>query len=140
MCCTQLAGNAGHKKSPKIPRLRTITQLCRGISSQLRHVSTIGKKLVKQQSTCPHNMVNYSPQAAEIDWWVWGTPSIFQWVLCLGFNTAEIVLNGSQPNFARCLAISWAATLYIHFRRRLLQTNRILPGAKFTLYPSLAFS
>jgi len=24
-------------------------------------------------------------------------------------------LNGSQANFARCLAISWAGTLYIHF-------------------------
>jgi len=29
--------------------LGTIAQLCRAISSQLRHVSTIGKKLVKQQ-------------------------------------------------------------------------------------------
>ena len=29
--------------------LCTIAQLCRAISSQLRHVSTIGKKLVKQQ-------------------------------------------------------------------------------------------
>jgi len=27
----------------------TITQLCRAIYSELRHVSTIGKKLVKQQ-------------------------------------------------------------------------------------------
>jgi len=36
----------------------TIAQLCRAASSQLRHVSTIGKKLVKQQyllhmSSCP---------------------------------------------------------------------------------------
>jgi len=30
-------------------RLGTIAQLGRAISSQLRHVSTIGKKLVKQQ-------------------------------------------------------------------------------------------
>jgi len=29
--------------------LGTIPQLCQAISSQLRHVSTIGKKLVKQQ-------------------------------------------------------------------------------------------
>jgi len=36
------------KKNPKIHHLRTITKLCRVISSQLRHVSTI-KKLVKQQ-------------------------------------------------------------------------------------------
>jgi len=37
------------------------------------------------------------------------------------------------------LAISWAATLYIHFRG-LLSPDGILPGAKFTLRPSLAFS
>jgi len=48
-CCTRLAGDAGRKKSPKIRHLRTITQFCRTISSQLRRVSTIGKKLVKQQ-------------------------------------------------------------------------------------------
>jgi len=49
MCCTQLAGKAGPKKSPKICHLGTITQLCQAISSQLRHVSTIGKKVVKEQ-------------------------------------------------------------------------------------------
>jgi len=43
-CCTWLAGNAGRKKSPKSRHLRTIVQLCRAISSQLRHVSTIRKK------------------------------------------------------------------------------------------------
>ena len=37
------------KKSQKIRRLGTIAQLCRAISSQLRHVSKIGKELVKQQ-------------------------------------------------------------------------------------------
>jgi len=25
-------------------------------------------------------------------------------------------LNGGQPNFVRCLAFSWAATLYMHFQ------------------------
>jgi len=40
----RLAGIAGPKKSPKIRHLGTIAQLCRGISSQLRHISTIGKK------------------------------------------------------------------------------------------------
>jgi len=49
MCCTQLAENTVCKNSPKIRHLRTIGQLCRAISSQLRHVSTIGKELVKQQ-------------------------------------------------------------------------------------------
>jgi len=37
------------KKSPKNRHLGAIPQLCWAISSQLKHVSTIGKKLVKQQ-------------------------------------------------------------------------------------------
>jgi len=52
MCCTacaRLAQNAGRKKSQKCRHLGTIPQLCRTISSQLRRVWTIGKKLVKQQ-------------------------------------------------------------------------------------------
>ena len=48
-CYARLAGNTGRKKVGKNPHLGTIAQLCRAISSQLRHVSTIGKKLVKQQ-------------------------------------------------------------------------------------------
>jgi len=45
MCCTRLAGNTGRKNS----HFGTVAQLCRAISSELRHVSTIGKKLVRQQ-------------------------------------------------------------------------------------------
>jgi len=69
-----------------------------------------------------------------------GHPSYFQRLLRLGFVTAATSLNESQPNFARCLAVSWAGRLFIHFRGLLLR-NRILPGAKFTLCPlSLALS
>jgi len=49
MCCTQLAANAGPKKVAINRHLGTIPQLCLATSSQLRHVSIIGKKLVKQQ-------------------------------------------------------------------------------------------
>ena len=49
MCCMRLAGNAERKKSPKFRHLRTIAQLCRAISSQLRHILAIGKTFVKQQ-------------------------------------------------------------------------------------------
>jgi len=49
MCWTRFAGKSGRKKSPKIRHLRTIAQLCGAISLQPRHISTIGKKLVKQQ-------------------------------------------------------------------------------------------
>jgi len=66
-------------------------------------------------------------------------PSKFQQVSRLGFITAATLVNGSQPNFARCLAVSWSGTLYIHFPQ-LLPCNGILPVVKFTLRPSLALS
>jgi len=44
-----------------------------------------------------------------------GHPSKFQPVSHYGFVTAPTSLNGGQPNFARCLAVSWAGTLYITF-------------------------
>ena len=67
-CCTRLAENTGRKKVAKNRHLGTIAQLCRAISSQLRHVSTIGKNLLSSNmsSTCPHNMVNFGLLAAEI--------------------------------------------------------------------------
>jgi len=78
MCCTRLAANAGRKKSSKICHLGTTAQLCRAISLQLRHISTIGKMLSSNiSSTCPHNMVNFGPLAAEIGPVVWGTPANF---------------------------------------------------------------
>jgi len=49
MCRRRLAGNAGPKKSPKIRHLGTVAQIYRATSSQSRHVSTIGKRLLKQQ-------------------------------------------------------------------------------------------
>jgi len=67
-------------------------------------------------STCPHNMVNFGPLTSEICWRVWGTPANFSGFCVLAsLITAPTSLNGSQPNFVRCLTISWAGTLYIHF-------------------------
>jgi len=80
------------KKSPEIRHLATITQLCRTISLQLRHVLTVRKKLVKQQClpTCPHNMVNFGPLTAEVCWRVWGTPANFN-----GFRVLAALLHGT---------------------------------------------
>jgi len=55
------AGNAGRKNKAKNRHLRTIAQLSSAESSQLRHVSTIGKKLVKQQY-----LLHMSPQYGEL--------------------------------------------------------------------------
>ena len=69
-----------------------IPQLCRAISSQRRHVSTIGKRLLSSNisSTCSHNMVNFGPLAAEIVSLVWGTPGNFN-----GFRVLAALLHGT---------------------------------------------
>jgi len=59
---------AGPKKhDAKYRHLRTIAQHCMAISSQIRHVSTIGKKLLNSNisSIRARNMVNFGPLAAE---------------------------------------------------------------------------
>jgi len=71
----------------------TIAQLRRAISSQLRHVSTIGKKLVKQQYLLQmslYNIVNFGPVVAEILSLVWGTPANFN-----GFRVLAALLHGT---------------------------------------------
>ena len=44
-----------------------------------------------------------------------GHPCKFQRVSLRGSVTASKLLNGGQQNFAVCLAVSWAGTLYMHF-------------------------
>jgi len=75
-------------------------QLCWAISSQLRHISTIGKNLLNNNisPTSPHNMVNFGPLTAEMRLGVWGTPTNFN-----GFRVLAVLLHGAlwrQPNFA----------------------------------------
>jgi len=97
MCCTRLAGsgNTGRKNR----HFGTIAQFCRGISSELRHVSKMGKKLLNSNtsSTCPDNMVNFgllTDLLASL-----GHPYKFQRVSRLGSVTARHN-SGRQPNFA----------------------------------------
>jgi len=94
MCCKRLTENTGRKKVAKNRHLGTIAQLCRAISSQLRHVSTIGKNLlsINMSFTCPHNMVNFGPLTAEIGSIIWGTPAPanFNW-----FHVVAALLHGT---------------------------------------------
>jgi len=92
MCCTRLAGNTGRKNDAKNRHLGTIAQLCRAISSQLRHISTIEKKLPSSNisSRCPYNMVNFGPLPAKIVSLVWGTPANFN-----GFRVFAPLLHGT---------------------------------------------
>jgi len=91
MCCTWLAGNTGRKNDVKNRHLSTIVQICWPISSQLRHVSTIGKKNLLRNNispTCPYNMVNFGLLAAEVVSLVWGTPANFN-----GFRVLAALLH-----------------------------------------------
>jgi len=87
---------------PKNRHLGTFAQLCWAISLQLRHVSTIKKKLLSSNisSTCPHNMVNFGPLTAEISSGVSGHPGKFQQVSHLGSVTAWHSSSRHQPNLA----------------------------------------
>jgi len=122
MGCMRLAKNTGRKnrqKSPKIRHLRTIAQLSRAVFSQLRHVSTIGKNLLNSNIIVLHTFSQYGELQPISDWdrfTSFGHHSKFQRLSRVGFVTAATSLTGCQPNFARCLAVSWAGILYIHFR------------------------
>jgi len=102
MCCKRLAGNTGCKNDAKNRHLSTIAQLCRAISSRLRHVSTIGKKLVKQQYLLQMSL-RYSELRPTNGWdrlVGLGHPIIFQPVSRLGRVTVRQSSSGRQPNFA----------------------------------------
>ena len=88
MCCTWLAGNTGRKNR----HFGTIARLCRAISSELRHVSTIEKKLLNSNtsSACPDNMANFGLLTTEICWRVWGSPANFN-----GFRILAALLHGA---------------------------------------------
>ena len=92
MYCTRLAGNGRRKNRQKNRRLGAIAQVCRAISSQLRHISTIGKNVFNSNtsSTCPDNTVNFGPLVAEIGLPVWGTPANFN-----GFRVLAALLHGA---------------------------------------------
>jgi len=104
-------------------------------------MSTIEKNFLNSNisSTCHYNIANFGPLTAEIGWGVWVTPEEFY-----GFRVlASLLQRRLSPEFNQTLhdvlAVSRAGTLYIHFRG-LLPPDGILPGAKFTLHPSFAFS
>ena len=91
MCCMRLAANAGPKNSPKSPSGHHPTTLSGYIFATKACVDN-RKKLIKRNisPTCPHNMVNFGPLAAEIVLLVWGTPGNFN-----GFRVLAALLHGT---------------------------------------------
>jgi len=116
--------------------LRTIAQISRAVSSQLRHVSTIGKML----NEYPRNMANFGPLTAEICWRVWGTPTNFN-----GFRAlASLLQRRRSTEGNQSLHYIWPSAGLIHYIYILgalnFAPNGILSSAKFNLRSSLAFS
>jgi len=108
MCCARLAGNTGRTNDAKNRHLRTIAQLCRAISLQLRHVSTIGQKL--KQQYLPHMAVNVGPLAAEIVLLVWGTQANFSSfrVLAALLHSQTAALNRGHRLYSAGRPSCWA--------------------------------
>jgi len=107
MCGKRLSENAG----PKNRHLGTITQFCRAISSQPRHVSTIGKKNLlssNMSSRCACNMVNIGQLTAEIGPVVWGTPANFN-----GFRILAALLHSSQVVSVSQTLRCWTEGTYV---------------------------
>ena len=90
-------------------------------------------------STCPHNMVNFGPLAAEIVSLVWGTLA--------NFNRFRILVSLLQRRRSmeanQALHDVWQSpglVHYVYIFGEFLPRNRILPGATFTLHSSIALS
>jgi len=120
MCCTRLVvGNTVPyaKMTQKSPSVHHRTTLSSYIFATKACIDNRKKNLLnsKTSSTCSYKMANFGPLTAEIVSLVWGTPANFDGFRVIGFVTAATSLTGGQPYFARCLAVSRAATLYIHF-------------------------
>ena len=83
-------------------------------------------------------MVNFGPLRTETGWWVWGTPANFIGVRVL----ASLLQRRRSTEVHQTLHdVSPSAGLvhYIYIFSGALDPNGIMPGAKFTLRPSLAF-
>ena len=100
MCGTRLAGNTGSKNDAKNHHLCTIAQICRAVSSQLRHVSTIRKKFVKQKYVL--HMSSQYGKLLPINGWdllaSLGHPSKFQPVSRLAFVAAVTSLTNGHTS------------------------------------------
>jgi len=115
MWCMRLNGNTESKndakKSPSAHHCITMS----GYNFATKARIDNRKTLVKQQY--PPTSCQYGELQLTNGWGLLASlqhPSRYQRVSHLGFVTAATLLklNGSQPNFARCLATSWAGTVH----------------------------
>jgi len=88
--------------------------------------------------TCPHNMANFGPLTAEICWQVCGIPANFNGLRILPL----LPQRRRSPETNQTLHDVWPSPgllQYIYIFGAFCPPDTILPSAKFTLRPSLAF-
>jgi len=145
MCCTWFAEKIQDaKNAQKNHHLRTIAQLCRAISSQLRHVSTIGELL--EQQYLLHMSSQYGKPRPTNGWdqlVSLGHPSKFElphFVSWLRYCTDVSQRRSTKLCTMFGHLLSYSTQYRVHNTRIYIFGGRSsLPGAKFTLRPSLAF-
>jgi len=108
MYCTRLAENTGRKNSPSAHHRTTLsgymfaTKTC---------IDNRKKNLLNSNISSLHMSSEYSELPPTNGWdrlASLGHSSKCQRISRVGFVTAPMSPNGRQPNFARCLAVSWA--------------------------------
>jgi len=139
MCCTRLAEIQDAKFRKESPSAHHRTTLSGYIFAIKAYIDN-RKNLLNSNifSTCTHNVVNFGPLTAEIDWRVWGTQQISTgFASWLRYFTDVSQRRSTKPcmMFGRLLGLY---TMYTFWG--LLPSNGILLGAIFTLRPSLVFS
>ena len=119
MCCKRLAENTGRKNPASAHHCTNFA-----ITSQLRHLSTIGKKLLNSNMSyrCIHNMANFGLLSTEICWRVWGNPAeLTGFASCLHY--CSDVAHRRPTKLCMMFGGSWAGILYMHFRELLPLTE-----------------
>jgi len=112
------------KKSPTVSHRTTLFSYIFATKAYINNRKTPLNNNIS--STRPHNMVNFGKRTAEICWQVWGTPANFN-----GFHVlASLLHRRRSTEVNQTLHDVWPW---------LLPPYGILPGAKFTVRPSLAF-
>ena len=127
ICCKRLAESTGRKMTQKFaicaPPHNVVDLYLR--NWDIYRQSEKNLLNINISFICPHNMVNFDPLTAEIDWRVWGTPANFNGFLVF----ASLLHRGrSSRRWTKRLALSWAGTQHVNFRG-LLPHNGILPSA-----------
>jgi len=113
MCCTRLAGNTGRKNYVKKSlSAHHRTTLSGYVFATKAHIDNLKKNLLSNNisPTCPHNMVNVDPLAAEIISLVWGTLANFNGfrVLAALLHSQTAALNSGRHLYSAGRPSRWA--------------------------------